>query len=276
MSFWEKMTNMDRRWVYLMVALAVIFPFIVPMQFPVSITPEARQLFDAVEALPDSSVVMLTFDLYPSTLAETEPIARAALHHLFRKDCRVLTVTTIPLGGPSIAERVTRDMARQYDKVYGIDYVNLGFKYNYVAVLKGMGSSIEAIYPADNSSTPLSELPMMDSIKNYDDIAFIYVVADNGIVDYWISIVEAQYGVPVGAGVTAVMAPKFYAFVGAGQMTGLLGGMKGAAEYEQMVNKPDMAMKGMAVQSLVHLLIIALVILGNVGYFATQRRKRTG
>jgi len=125
MSFWEKMTNMDRRWVYLMVALAVIFPFIVPMQFPVSITPEARQLFDAVEALPDSSVVMLTFDLYPSTLAETEPIARAALHHLFRKDCRVLTVTTIPLGGPSIAERVTRDMARQYDKVYGIDYVNL-------------------------------------------------------------------------------------------------------------------------------------------------------
>ncbi len=273
MGFWEKVSKLDRRWIYSAVAITVIIPLIWRIDFPVGITPEAKQLFDAVEALPDGSTVMLTFDYYASALPETEPASRAALHHLFRKNCKVVTMTTIPLGGPTISERVTRDMAKLYDKVYGIDYVNLGYKANYVAVLSGMGSSIEDIYPADNSGTKLADLPIIQNIKNYDDIDFIFVVADNAIVDYWISIVNAQYNTPVGASVTAVSAPKYYPLVTSGQMTGLLGGMKGAAEYEIMVGKEAAAVKGMSVQSLVHFLIILMVIMGNVGYFVSRKKK---
>lgn len=268
MNFWDKLGTLDRRWIYLLVALSVIFPLFVPMSFKISITPEARQLFEAVDALPDSSVVMLTFDYYPSTVAETEPMATAALHHLFRKHCKVVTMTTIPLGGPSMAERVTRTIARKYNKVYGTDFVNLGYKANWVAVLKGMGTSIEAIYPADNSGALLSELPLMATVKNYDDVSFIFVVADNDIVQNWVSIVNAQYGTPIGAGVTAVGAPKYYAFVGSGQLTGLLGGMKGAAEYELLADAQGLAEKGMGMQSLAHLVIILMVIVGNISFFA--------
>jgi len=264
----------DRRYIYLAVAFYVIFPVVVTLDLPVDISPETQQLFDAIEALPDSSDVMLTFDYYPSTLAETEPMSRAVLHHLFRKDCRVVTMTTIPLGGPSIAERVTRELAAVYGKEYGADFVNLGYKANYVAVLKGMGSSIRAIYPADNSGTPLDEIPMMKDIDRYEDLDFICVIADNGVVEYWMSIVNAQYGIPVGSGVTAVMAPKIYAYVGSGQMTGLLGGMKGAADYERLVERPDLAAKGMAAQSLVHIFIIFSVIVGNFIYFRERRQRR--
>ena len=274
MNFWDKLGTLDRRWLYLSVALAVIFPLIVPMSFKISITPEARQLFEAVDSLPDSSVVILTFDYYPSTVAETEPMAVAGLRHLFRKDCRVLTLSTIPLGGPSMAEQVTRRIAREFGKVYGVDYVNLGYKFGYVSVLKGMGTFIESIYPTDNSGTPLSELPMMATVKNYEDVRFIFVVADNDIVSYWISIVNAQYGTPVGTGTTAVGAPKYYAFVGSGQLTGLLGGMKGAAEYELLIGARDMAEKGMGMQSLVHLVIILMVIVGNVAFFAGGRTRK--
>ncbi len=266
----------DRRFIYLAVAVYVIFPFIVVLDIPIEVSPETQQLFDAVEALPDSSVVLLTFDYYASALPETEPMSRAALHHLFRKDCKVITLTTIPLGGPTISERVTREMAEIYNKEYGIDFVNLGYKANYVAVLKGMGSAIDIIYPADNTGTPLSEIPLMQNINSYADMDFIYVVSDNGIVDYWMSIVNAQYGIGVGCGVTAVMAPRFYAYVGAGQMTGLLGGMKGAAEYERLVGYKAKATKGMGSQSLVHLFIIFSVIAGNIIFFVERRRKSTG
>ncbi len=264
----------DRRYLFIAVAFYVVFPVVVTISFPTSLSPESITLYEAVDALPDSSTVLLTFDYYASTLAETEPMSRAALHHLFKKDCRVLTVTTIPLGGPTISERVTRDLAEEYDKVYGLDFVNLGYKANYVAVLKGMGSSISAIYPADNSGTPLSEIPMMADIKNYDDIDFIYVVADNGIVEYWISIVQSQYQAQVGCGVTAVMAPKIYAYVSSGQMTGLLGGMKGAAEYEKMVGHPGSATQGMGAQSMAHLFIIVSVISGNLMFFIDRKRGR--
>jgi len=265
----------DRRYIYLAVAFYVVFPVLITLTLPTEISPEARQLYEAVEALPDSSVVMLTFDYYASTLAETEPMSRAALHHLFRKNCKIVTMTTIPLGGPTISERVTRDLAKEYGKTYGVDYVNLGYKANYVAVLKGMGSSIEAIYPTDNSGTPLAKIPLMANIKNYHDIDFIFVVADNGILDYWMSIVNAQYQIGVGAGVTAVMAPKIFAYLNSGQMTGLLGGMKGAADYEQLVHYPAAATKGMTAQSLVHLFIILSVVAGNVVFFI-EKKKRGG
>lgn len=268
------MEKLDRRWVYLLISVSVFIPFIFPADFGISITPEARSLYDAVEALPDSSVVMLVFDYYPSTIAECEPMTIAALHHFFRKDCKVVTLSNIPLGGPSMAERVTRMMAKKYDKVYGIDFVNLGYKANYVAVLSGMGKSIESIFPGDNSGTPLSELPLMDSVKNYDDIAFIFEVADNATAEYWVSIVNARYGTPMGCGTTAVSAPKYYAFVESGQFVGLLGGMKGAAEYELLIGHEAKATTGMGAQSLAHLVIIFLVIIGNIGFFIERNRSR--
>ncbi len=271
MSFWDKVEGIDRRWIYLMVGLMVLIPFIFPAKFPISITPEAQALFDAVEAVPDGSTVMVVFDYYPSTAAECEPMAVGAFHHFFRKNCKIITLSNIPLGGPSMAETVSRDMAVQYGKEYGLDFVNLGYKYGYVAVLSGMGVSIESIFPTDNSGTPLSELPLMDSIVNYEQIAFIWEIADNATADYWASIVNAQYSVPMVCGATAVMAPKFYAFVAAGQFLGLLGGMKGAAEYELLLNESGAAVVGMGAQSLVHLLIIALVILGNLGFFLGRR-----
>jgi hypothetical protein len=274
MTILEKFGALDRRWIYLMVALAVIFPVLLPFQLPIGITPEAQQLFDAVEALPNGSTVMLTFDYYASTLAETMPMSVAALHHLFRKDCKVVTMTTVPLGGPTISESVTADLAGQYGKEYGVDYVNLGYRANYTAVLLGMGTSIETIYLEDNRHTRLADLPLMQQVKNYDDIDFIFVVADNGIVDYWISIVNAQFEKPVGAGVTAVMAPKMYSFVESGQMTGLLGGMRGAAEYEALIKHPDAAVLGMNAQSLVHILVIALIILGNIAFFTGRKREK--
>ncbi len=276
MDFWQRISQLDRRWIYLTMALAVILPLFVPIRMPVGITPEAKQLYDAVEALPEGSVVMLTFDYYPSTVAETRPMSIAALHHLFRKNLKVVTMTTIPLGGPSLADRTMREMAEIYHKTYGVDYVNLGYKANYTAVLLGMGSSIESIYPADQYGTPLAQLPLMQTVKSYNQISFIFIVADNGIVDNWISIVNAQFSKPMGAGVTAVMAPKFYSYVQAKQMTGLLGGMKGAAEYEMLVNQPAMALIGMDSQSLAHLLIIGFVIAGNLAFLGMRRKKRAG
>jgi hypothetical protein len=274
MNIWEKMQVIDRRWIFLLVAIAVIIPLIIPPHFPIGISPEARNLYNTVEALPDSSMVMLTFDVYAQALAETEPMARAALHHMFRKNMKVVTVSTIPFGGPSVEERVTRELAKEYGKVYGVDYVNLGYKPNYVSVLKGMGSSIESIFPTDNSGTPLGQLPLMQKVKSYKDLRMVFVVADNGIIDYWVSIVHAQYQIPVGAGVTAVMAPKQYAYAASGQLVGLLGGMKGAAEYEILSGKPALAVTGMGVQSMIHFLIIGLIIVGNLGFFMARRAKR--
>jgi len=255
-----------------MVSLSVILPLILTVSLPISISPESQRLFDRVEAIPDGSTILLTFDYYPSTLAETEPMSVAALRHCWRKDLKIVTLSTVGLGGPNIADRVMATLAEEFDKNYGIDYVNLGYKANYQAVLLGLGQSIRSIYPTDYYGTPLDSLPMMTDFDTYDGFDFIYIISDNGIVDYWVGLVNARYGAEMGAGVTAVMAPKFYAYVRADQLIGLLGGMKGAAEYEYLVEAEGMATSGMVAQSMVHMTIIAFIIIGNISYFATRRR----
>lgn len=272
-ELFSKFKDIDRRYIFLFIGAAAIIPLIIPLGLPLGVTPSSENLFNAVDSLKEGSVVMLTFDYYPSTLPETEPMSYAALRYLFKKNIRVITLTTIPLGALSVMEEVVKNVAREYNKKYGVDYVNLGYKYGYVAVMLGMGRNISDIFPRDNYDNKLEDLPLMKEVKNYSNVNFIFVVSDNATVDYWVSLVNAQFGVPMGAGVTAVMAPKCYSYLQTKQLVGLLGGMKGAAEFERLTNNPGRATRGMDPQSIIHLLMIAFIVLGNVGYFVSKRRK---
>jgi hypothetical protein len=226
-----------------------------------------------MEALPEGALIMIPFEIWPSTLPETEPLARAAVRHAFDRNLRIISLSNIGAGGPSITERVLREEGKAYGKVYGTDYVNLGYKANYLAVLTGMGTSIRSIYPTDHSGTSLDSLPIMRNVDRYDDVQFVFAISDNATIDYWVSIVGARFGMPMGAGVTAVMAPKLFAYIDAGQLVGLLGGMKGGAEYEMLIDHQEWATRGMGAQSLIHLIIIAFIVLGNIGYFAGRKAK---
>ena len=104
-------------------------------------------------------------------------------------------------------------------------------------------------------------------------------LAGSSILNSWIVYMGARYHVRLGAGVTAVMAPDFYQFLQTGQLAGQLSGMKGAAEYEQLVVErgyapaKGLASRAMNAISASHLLLIALIVMGNVGYFAARRAK---
>ena len=119
----------------------------------------------------------------------------------------------------------------------------------------------------DYNNLPLEQIPMMKKIKNYEDISLIISVTDGDMPVWWVDYAVSRYHMKLTVATTAVMATSFYPFLSAGQMVGLLGGLKGAAEYEMLIKKPGMGQRGMDSQSVCHLVIILLVIAGNVGYF---------
>ena len=272
-SLWERLQRVDRRVLYTLIFISVIIPVLKPLHLPTPVTPETQAFFETVDRLPPESVVLFPFDFWPSTLAETEPMAVAGLRHCFGKDLHVVGLSNIGIGGPSIAERLLDSIGTEFGKTYGEDYVNLGYKAGYQSVLLGLGNDISAIFPMDHRGTRLEEIPLMQRVPNYDSVDFVLIVSDNAMVDYWVALVNARYGLPMVAGVTAVMAPKMLSYVQANQLSGLLGGMKGAAEYEMLIGHVAKASAGMDAQSLIHLLIIFFIVLGNLGYAMTRRRK---
>jgi len=61
---------------------------------------------------------------------------------------------------------------------------------------------------------------------------------------------------------------------------GMLGGLKGAAEYEKLIQEKgytkarEIATIGMDAQSIAHLVILFLIIIGNVAFFASKSHKK--
>jgi hypothetical protein len=267
----DKLMNLDRRIVFILIALGVIIPTFLDVKFPIMVSQPTRDIHERIESLPPGTTIILAFDYGPGSMPELHPMAKAVLTHCFRKKVRVIGMTLIPEGA-TLGDEMIREVATTTGAVYGEDYVYLGYRSGSELVLREMGSSISAVYESDYAETPLTELPMMQEITNYEQINLVIDLASGESVESWILYANTRFNQEIAAGVTGVMVSQMYPYLQTDQLIGLMSGLMGAAEYERLVEMPGKGTKGMSVQSFVHLLVAALVIWGNIVFFIQRRR----
>lgn len=284
----QKFLALDRRWIFLLVLLSVTIPIIIPIGLPVTTTASTRSAFEFIEALEPGDVVWLSFDYGPSSAPENDPMAEGFLRQCLLRKVRVVITALYPLGGLGLANQsVAKVMADFPDAQYGVDYVNLGYKDGAAAVMRRLGDDIAGAFPTDVNGRPVAEFPILHGVKSIRDVKLVFTAATGLIGEYWITQVRSQVGTPVIIGPTAVSAPKYYAFLNSGQLVGMLGGMKGAAEYEKLLaaKHPELATyyrgtkhftatKGMDGQTVLHSVILLFILLGNLAFL--RQRKQTG
>ena len=279
MSLTKRIESLDRRWVFVLMLGAMSLPLLVHFQLPLRVSPEARGYYEVMEALEPGDIVYLASDYDPGGKAELDPMLLASLDHLFRQDVRIVGATLWPAGSP-LLERAYAAVAPKYNKTYGVDYVHLGFKEGKENVMVQLGKSIREVFPVDYYNTRLDSLPLMQSglsgrpIDKLNDTKLLVNIS----IGYpgtreWVQQVRSRFNLPMVSGCAAVSAPEYYPYVQSGQLSGLLGGLAGAAEYEQLIERPGWGITGMAAQSLAHVTIVVLILLGNFVYFWNHRKK---
>lgn len=268
----EKLLNIDRRIIYLAIGLAVIIPFFIPMQMPVYVTPPVQSVYDHIEALPEGSVVMVGFDFSLATEPELGPMCLAVLRHCYSRKLKVVGMT-LYFDALIIAGKTMEQAAQEYGYEDGKDYTYLGYKPGARRIILGMGEDISGPFPKDHSGTPVSEIPMMKDIKNFDDIDLVVDFGSGNTPERWVAYAGAKHHQTIAVGCTGVMVSGLYPYLKAGQLVGIIGGLKGAAEYEKLIDKRGKGVRGMKSQSIAHMTIIALVILGNVVYLLSRRKE---
>lgn len=291
MNVLQKLTKIDRRIIYLILTILVILPFFLKFRIPQNIMPQTKRLFDFIEKLSpsDNQSVLLSIDYTPQTMPECHPMAISILTHCFKKKIPVLGVSFDPQA-PGLAIEAFNTVVNKINKtaktnndsvIYGRDYVYLGWKSGRIAALMEMGEKIGNVFPKDYYNNYTDSLPLMQRIKNYRNVSIAIILAAADYPQEWLMYAQARYGLKLGAGLTAVMAPKYYPFLQTGQISGMISGMKGAAEYENLLlqygyaEESGKAETGMNSQTLVHLLIIVLIIVGNIGYLAMRKKSTT-
>jgi hypothetical protein len=269
-SLTRRLLGLDRRIIFLLVAGGVIVPLLIPFNLPVTPTPRVRAAFDTVEKLPPGSRVLISMDYEPDIMAELMPMSVAVLRHCFQRHLRVAVMTLYP-AGVGLAQRSIRLAADAEHAREGEDYVFLGYKSGFQTVILGIGESLRSQYPVDFHGTPLGRIPMLRGVTNYAQFALVVNLSGSSAADYWIQLAQTRYHAPLVLGCTAVMATDYYPYLSSRQLLGLIGGMKGAAEYERLLGVFGDGRRGMDAQSIVHVIIVILVLLGNAAMLAAKR-----
>jgi hypothetical protein len=257
--------NLDRRWIFLAMGLLVLGPLLFPVKLPITVRAPARGFYEAIDKLPNGSTVLMSCDYDPGGIPEMVPMTRTAFRQLLQKDCKMV-VTVLWNAGPGLVDSILRETAREFPgKTYGVDWVNLGYKAGNEAVMVLMGQGIANAFPRDYSGKDTRSFPIMKNVRDYASFPMLVNISSGypGTKE-WVQQVQARFHLPMVAGVTAVSAPEFYPYLQSGQLLGLLGGMAGAAEYEQLRKETGSATRGMGAQSLGHVFVALCIVLGNL------------
>lgn len=282
------LTTLDRRWIFLLMALAVAVPVLTKQTFPDQPTPMTRKIFDAMETLPEGSVIFLALDYDPASAPELAPMAKAFVRHCCLRKHKMIFATLWPTGTPLLDQNIRDVIQGEFpdaDYQYGRDYVNLGYRPGNEVAIKAIASDIRKLYATDINGTSLDALPLMKPIKNIFDVDLVLnVSAGYPGAKEWVQYAVTLGDLDLAAGVTGVQAPQLYPYY-PDQMIGMLAALKGAAEYEAALGdkyeqyrdpQKNDATRRMGPQLFAHLLMVGLIILGNVVHFANRRRGVAG
>jgi hypothetical protein len=273
LNIYDKFLHIDRRYIFIFVALGVVIPLVWPLGLAVTTSPPVENVYNEIESLKPGTPVLISVDYDPSTQPELSPMAIALMRHCIARKLPII-MTVLHPGGPGLAVDITDKVAAETGAVRNVDYTLLGYKVGSSAVILSLGQDFRVSYPRDYYNTPLEDIPLMKKVKNYNDVGLVVTISGSTFPDAWVAYAHERYGEKVAAGVTAVMAADYYPYLQTGQLVGLIGGLKGAAEYEKLINRPGNGLKGMDAQTIVHLFIVVMIILGNLAYIFAQRAKR--
>ena len=271
----NKFLNLDRRIIYAMIMISVLIPLWKPMGLPITPSPSTQAAYQAVEKLPEGSIILISADYGASTKVELQPVVLATFDQAMQQNKKVAFMALYP-EGQALSNEAIAVMQKKYPaKKYGVDFVNLGYKAGNEAPLVSMGLDFRGQFPTDSKGTPLSDIPMLSRVTRLSqfDLVASYSAGYPGALEH-IRTTATQYGRPLVVVATAVMTPQYFPFYESKQVVGLVGGLRGAAEYENLCNYEGTAVAGMDAQSVAHFTIAGLIVFSNLMSLIAWWRKR--
>ncbi len=289
MNIWTSLQNLDRRILYVLIALVVTVPLIIrPAKHPDAdaVFPEVRGAYDTIDKVPPGKIVLVSNTWGAGTKAESEPQLQALMRHMLNKGIKFAILSWEP-GASQIswdsAMEVQKDVNLQRRKEglppleYGKDWVHLGYKTGVpVIIAAGIGEDFQRIFTVDRRRTPLSELPAVSYVKNAKQIGAVVDVTSTGMMGVWMPYLTMPKKIPLVYCPTAVMAVTSYPYLDSGQLSGMLNGVMGAVQYETLIGLGDRKTDASATSwalSCAHIYILALILIGNLGYLAARRAR---
>lgn len=277
MSIWEKMQDIDTRILYLLMWVVVLWPLINPINLPLGLQKGSKEYFDWIDDLEPGSKVVFSYDCSFSGLPELGPMSLATFHKLLEMDVKIY-LCAFWNAGADIAEDDIELLKPEenYGKVYGVDYIHLGYNPQREVGMTQFASDVYKAFPVDFVyDKPLDTYEIMEGVQEAEDFDMLISIQSGSPGNAeWVRQWVEPYGIDCIIGVLGVSTPGVAPYYNAGQVKAYLAGVRSAAEFEILVGRPDVALAQQDPLSTTHLLVILFVILGNIGHFYTRSQEK--
>ena len=286
-GFRNFLQNIDRRIIYAILFIILAWTTYKPLRLSMTPTENPKRLYAAVEACPDDKVIFIMGFWGYGTQGENWPQFESLVYHCLKSGKKfafmgadALSIHLYNQIVEDMSAKVYEESEGKKDARYGVDWINFGFKAPPTALgavtayYVGFADDIRGFVGKDYRDKEIASYPIMRDIRRADDFYMIFEISAglDGIYN-WIGVIKPRHPRPLyGGAVTAIVAPNAYPYVNSGQLVSLIDGYRGAAEYEILVEHEGRGYRMSTAQSFGHLLIFFLLILGNIGYFATRKR----
>ena len=171
----QKLLDIDRRIIFVLVFVAVAVPLLAGMVMPITPTKEVQAAYDEIEKRAAGDVVLVSFSYGASTVPEMQPMARAILRHAFRRELKIVAICLWP-EATGLAQEVLEDMAAEFELQYGVDYTFMGYKPGNFSVILNMGQDFHSAFPQDNWGAKADELELTRPLRSLKDFDLVLIL----------------------------------------------------------------------------------------------------
>jgi hypothetical protein len=279
-SLLNKIENIDRRVIYLIVLLAVIFPLIRPIGVPLNISKETVDYYDAITALPDGAKVLCKIDIEAGLIGEIGPAGVATLNQLWEKPVKMVFVFFYRGDGPINFKEVLLPQIKGYvdtthigNKVYGVDWVSLGYIEGHEAAMAKLAADMHFV-SLDQFGNTLASLPLMNDIKTAGDFNLQIQIGGTDFVQA-LNQFSTPYKLKTIVATPGTSYVSLLAYYKSGVYSGIINSLSGTAQYENLLRKPGLATVASDALSMTHVALLILIIIANILYIYRRRVKGT-
>jgi hypothetical protein len=173
MDWIARVQNVDRRIIYLLLAIFCVVPLINPIGIPLLITERTDQIYQIIEGLdPATDKVLLVFDYSPGTGLDAHVVPVAIVQHLASRGIPWVAVSFTP-DGPMMCDRLVDGInleGRGFE--YGVDFVNLGYIAGLETAVRFFAQNCLYV-EVDTRGNTVADLPIMQGVATVVDFAFV-------------------------------------------------------------------------------------------------------
>ena len=232
--------KVERQVIYAVLFAACGIPLLFDVRLPLRPWKETKAAFDLVDSCPPGKVVMICSNWNGGSQGENWPQYQAVVSHCMLKGIKLVVYSSdADPTAQTFSENINEIEAKKYGRTYGKDWVNLGLARGAPVMMGTIGRDLKKAFPVDMKGYATNDtvkLPILAHVNSVKEVQVHWNIEYTPTND-WFVWLDPTGRTPIVFASAGIVTGSWYPFLSSGQMKGMMAGIRGAAEYEDLVKE---------------------------------------